>query len=59
MIWLRFVPAGLLMAGFPAWFLWWIESKSSLAYIYAVAGYLLLMIIAADWSVRRAFNKRH
>ena len=53
----RFVPIALLILGFPAWFVWWIDSHHVLFFLYAVFGYVFLMIACAVWAVIKYINQ--
>ena len=43
---MRWIPVCFLIAGYPAWFVCWIESPNALIYLYAIFGYVAATIFA-------------
>ncbi len=47
---MRWLPTICLVLGFPAWFVWILDFKSVLLYIYMMLGYVALLILSALWA---------
>ena len=45
----RLIPGSLLLLGFPAWFVWWLQSPNVLTYLYAVTLYAAATAILVAW----------